>query len=122
MYQPSLFSPSAYGAYQLPTPIAATGDPATSHESAARLPRSDRAKRHREIVLALVRTWPGLTGHEIWNLANAADRAELGDHCELYRKLNDLKHAGLVAQGEARLCTVRHVRMAVWYPATTGTA
>jgi hypothetical protein len=48
--------------------------------------------------------------------------AELGDHHELYRKMSVLRHEGLIDQGEARLCTIRHVRCVTWNSLTVGPA
>src|ERR1019366_3686050 len=76
--QPTLFGPpNVYGDTQ--PPRAANGDPATSHEAAARVSssRNARAKRHREIVLALVQAFPSRTGHELWNLAGQATARNL---------------------------------------------
>ena len=116
--QPSLFSPDAYGGFA-PAARAHRRDPRTSHEAAARVTKSQRAAHHRQIVLQLVRAHPASTGHELWQAASEEQRAELETHNEVYRKLNDLRHAGLVVQGEARLCSVRGSRMVVWSASAT---
>ena len=95
------------------------GDPLTSHEAAARVTKSERAARHRAIVLSLVQANPSSTGHELFAEATPEEQKELENAVEIYRKLNDLKHAGKVIQGEPRVCRVRGVRMVVWLPAPT---
>jgi hypothetical protein len=115
MEQPNLFgSPNAYGDFT--PPRAARNDPPTSHEAGARVGRSERAARHRAIVLGLVRRCPGGTGMELWHAATDDERRELETPNEVWRKLNDLRHANLVMQGDDRPCTIRHVRMVTWLP------
>jgi hypothetical protein len=117
MPQQNLFGvPGPYGEFT-PIPRAGRADPLTSHESAARSAKSERAARHRQIVLELVQAFPARTGHELWQAASAEQRAELETHNEIYRKLNDLRHLALVTQGEPRACTVKGARMVVWLPA-----
>jgi hypothetical protein len=118
-YQPNLFAPTAYGGtapIPAPTPLAANGDPWTSHEAAERAHRSGKVTRHRAIALALVRAHPGCTGHELWAAASDAERAELESHHELYRRLSDERHAGNIAQGEARACSIKRTKMVTWWP------
>ena len=96
-------------------PSAHRDDPVTSHEAAARVAKSGRRQRNREIVLAMVKILPESTGHELWMRAADAQRVELRDHNELYRVLADLKNRGLLRQGpEPRVCTVRKTRMVTW--------
>ena len=112
--QPSLFSLDAYGGATTPAPMAAKADPVTSHEAAARHVASGARQRHAEIVFAVVVANPRMTGHELWTLLSDADRAELGDHHELYRRLNDLRGDGKVRQVEAKVCGVKNRRMVCW--------
>ena len=119
--QGNLFGqPSAYGGREPlarcnDPPSAHRDDPVTSHKAAARVAKSGRRQRNREITLALVKAMPGLTGHELWARAADSQRAELRDHNELYRVLADLKNRGLLRQGhEPRVCTVRKTRMVTW--------
>jgi hypothetical protein len=116
--QPNLFgSPNAYGGLSPAPPIrVGRSDPVTSHQAAERSAKSARAERHRRIVLDLVTRHAGSTGHELWSVATAAERTELEDHHEVYRKLSDLRHVGKVIQGDPRDCTVRHTRMVTWQP------
>jgi hypothetical protein len=115
MSQPSLFGPpNAYGGFT--PPLAGRTDPVTSHTAAARVAKSERAGRHRDIVLSLIRRHPGSTGHELWAMASAEEQRELENYPEVYRKANDLRRAGPVRHGEPRKCTVRGSLMVTWHP------
>lgn len=93
---------------------AAAVDPVTSHEAAERHEKSGKAKAHREIALAMVQRNPGKTGHELWRDATDEERKELGDHQELYKRLNDLKHDQKVQQGPKKVCSVKDALMVTW--------
>lgn len=118
--QPNLFGPpNVYGAFESAPIRAHRADPVTSHEAAARVSKSGRRQRSREIALALVTASPGNTGHELFALATDEHQRLLGDYVELYRVLGDLKNRGLVVQGEPRSCRIRGTRMVTWLPAPT---
>lgn len=119
MHQPTLFHNTPTGPTAAPVALAHRADPVSSHEAAKRVTRSAKAALHRQIVLALVQTFPSSTGHELWAACPAEQRAELETPNEVWRKLNDLRRAGLVIQGESRVCTVRKVRMVTWTAAAT---
>ena len=116
--QPLLFGAPAVGPYRhaaLTAPIAADADPATSHEAAALVTKSGRRRRNADLVLRILRRQSSpATGHEIWDSASPAEQTELGHYSEIYRRLNDLRHAGLVRQGEARKCRIKKTLMMVW--------
>ena len=103
---PSLFSASA--------PIASPADPETSHDAAAALTKSGRRQRHCQIVFALVQRHRGFTGAELWDIACDSDQRKLKSAHEVYRRLNDLRRAGVVRQGDSRLCSARGRRMVTW--------
>lgn len=92
----------------LTAPIAANADPATSHESAERATRSGARRRHAEIVLQLVRHWPGLTAVELH-----ARQSQLERH-EVSRRLADLERAGLVHKGPPRKCVIAGTSQSTW--------
>ena len=120
MIQGNLFGGNAYGEAVPLVTRAARNDPVTSHESAAKVAKSAKAALHRQIVLTLVKAHPSSTGFEIWQSCTANQQAELETPNEIWRKLNDLKHAGLVEQGEARVCIFRGRRMVTWSPTPPG--
>jgi hypothetical protein len=113
--QPNLFgAPDVYGGFQAAPIRAAAGDPITSHEGAARLTKSGKVARHRQIALALVKTFPSRTGYELFQLATDEQRDELENVHELYRRLADLKNSGVLSQGEPRPCKIKKTRMVTW--------
>jgi hypothetical protein len=123
MHQPTLFTPTVYGTLPAPPAQSASGDPSTSHETEARYVRSSKCRRRRDLAVSLVSRWPGRTGHELWACATEAERLELGNHhTELYRRLAEAKNCKLLLQGDARICTVRRVRMVTWLPAVAPVA
>lgn len=101
-------SPNAYGGFD--APHAANADPETSHEAAVRMERSGKLNRHCEIVLAIVRRSPG-TYAELWESANDAERAELGDAAALQKRLADLVKRGAIKRLPARACGVKGTSM-----------
>lgn len=104
MRQPTLFD----------APLARHTDPETSHEAAKRMARSGRAKAHAAVALAIVHRAPGRTYQELWAEATDAERETLGDAVELMRRLGDLRRAGTVSNGVARVCRVKGNRMMTW--------
>ncbi len=89
-------------------------DPDTSHLAARDMERSGRAAAHREICLAAVRAHPGLTSAEV------ARRTGLERHAAA-RRLPELMAAGLIRQGEKRMCQVCGHRSVMWWPKTNDT-
>ena len=85
-------------------------DPHTSHEAAQEAESSGRARAHRETCLAEVRRNPGKTAAEI------AKATGLERHVPS-RRLPDLRDAGLVKNGEARVCGVTGRASLTWLPA-----
>jgi hypothetical protein len=106
---------NAYGA-----PLAASIDPPTSHEAGARQAASGKRNRHCEIVWAVVLANPSLTGPELWQAMNERERTTLRTPHEVYRRLNDLRHAGRVRQGQPRKCKVKGTKMIVCDALATG--
>lgn len=96
-----------------PAPLAATADPDTSHASAREHVASGAQGEHCRRVLELVRMAPGSTYVELWE--GQSGRQILRD-VEIMRRLNDLRHAGLVRQGPPRTCRVKGTKMVVWLP------
>lgn len=96
-------------------PIAANCDPATSHIAAEDQTRSGKRDRHAKIVLAMVRSNPGQTACELWELATAADRAELHEMQRVRQRLSDMNGVNVV-QGPSKICTVRGTRQMTWFP------
>lgn len=76
-------------------PLARRADADSSHAAADRMQRRGRLRRHRELVLAVVRQHPGLTSRELFETdagqATGLDRHDFG------RRLPDLREHGLVA-------------------------
>ena len=93
----------------LSTATARRDDPVTSHEAATTIEASGTAQARRELCLGLVRRSPGMTA------AESANERGLDRH-EPSRRLPELRHAGLVANGEARECQVVGSRSMTWLP------
>ncbi len=88
-------------------------DPFTSHEAAREAEASGRAGVQREVCLAEVLTKPGKTAAEI-AVATGLER-----HAPS-RRLPELRDAGLVVNGEARVCAVTGRMSITWFPAKGG--
>ena len=111
--QPALF-PGTFSAYG---PATANADPATSAAAERRVTVSGRRNRNVDIALAILRRNPGCTGHELFAAGSEEERRELVAFPELYRRLNDLRHAGKARQTDARKCRIKGTRMVTWEPA-----
>ena len=109
--QGSLFATRLVGNLRVyePAPHAATADPVTSHEAAEAAKRSGLVARQAAQVLDAIRKTPGLTSAEL------AQRHGL-DRYMVARRMSDLKHAGLVREGEPRQCQVGRGRAMPCYP------
>lgn len=90
------------------TAKARSTDPDTSHQAAQRVERTGTAHDQRSICLRIVTSAPGLTAAEI------AQRAGLERHVPS-RRLPELRDAGLVRNGEARLCAVMGTKAMTWW-------
>lgn len=88
-------------------PVWRNSDPPSSRSAAKDHERSGRAGTHRAIISEFVRENPGLTGAEI------GERTGLGQF-EAMRRLSDLRHSGLVEQGEPRVCKIKGTKMVTW--------
>lgn len=100
--------PNAYGGF------ARTTDPGTSHAAAAEHQASGRMGTNEAIALALVRRLPGSTYRELWATATDEERATLGSHIELMRRLGGAKAKGRIRHGAEKLCTVGGRMMVTW--------
>ena len=89
-------------------PVAHSGDPETSHEAARQITASGCRGRHAQEVLALVTSHPGCTACELLAHTTLAEY-------QVRRRLTDLFHAGLVAQGPARRCGAKGTQMVTWF-------
>jgi hypothetical protein len=102
MNQLKLFDdgPSHTGAYG--QHLSHTVDPPTSAQAAAAHAASGRLGANCKLVLEMVRRCEGRTATELWNRATPSEQAVLAERQEVRRRLTDLAHDGLVAQGEPR--------------------
>ena len=89
---------------------ARNSDPFTSHDAAREAEAGGRASAHRQICLAEVLRKPGQTAAEI------AVAVGLERHAPS-RRLPELRDAGLVANGPARICEVTGRMSLTWLPA-----
>ena len=100
-------------------PVAHRRDPAPSHEAAEAITDSGARGRQAEQVLALVRALPGRTAGELASESRCAivggQRMPL-DRVQVARRLSDLKAAGHVRIGDARLCSIANRRASTWWP------
>ena len=83
-------------------------DPATSREAAANIAASGALAAQRETCLSAVRNEPGLTAAEI------AVKVGYERHVPS-RRLPELRNAGLVANGAARVCKVTGTNCLTWW-------
>jgi len=89
---------------------ARNSDPFTSHEAAREAEASGRARAHRQLCLGEVLRKPGQTAAEI------AVAVGLERHAPS-RRLPELRDAGLVENGPARICEVTGRMSLTWLPA-----
>ncbi len=85
--------------------LARTSDPTTSHQSAHALVATGKLGRLAKEMLELVIDHPGLTSGEYGRLTT------MDGH---WKRLSDLKNAGLVYQGEPR--KYRNRNQCTWWP------
>lgn len=88
--------------------LARPSDPKTSHCAAEAVTANGTRQRNLDAVLWLVRRFPEATAVELWSVQRVLDRHEIS------RRLADLKNLGLVVQGTARRCEVKHTSMVTW--------
>lgn len=93
------------------TARARKSDPVTSHEAARNHEASGRADSDRRIILAAVKKFPGHTACELFDLMDQ----EVKRH-NVSRRLSEMRTAGLVRNGEARICTEAGTRQMTWEP------
>lgn len=114
--QLSMFRARRHGetvlALELQAPLARTCDPATSHLAAAEISESGDRAADAVLVQSVVRREPGLTYREI-----AARCPAIAEAVTVMKRLNDLRHEGLVATGERRTCRVSGNPCTTWFPA-----
>lgn len=113
MSKESLFDmeSSAYGVIPVGPARARNSDPETSHEAASRHNRSGKSKANCEIVLALVRAWPGMTSVEL----HGTQVDSCLERHEVSRRLSDLERKGLVRKGPEKVCEVKRTKMVTWW-------
>ena len=88
-------------------PQSRRSDPATSFHAADHIESTGRAGDQRAKCLAVVKAHPGRTAAEIAQLAGL-------DRHAASRRLPELRAAGLVVNGPARICTVQHSLGMTW--------
>lgn len=89
--------------------LARATDPLTSFQAAGHVERTGIAHGQRAKCLEIVNKHPGTTSGEIANLA------EIDRHAAA-RRLPELRQAGLVRNGEQRMCRVSDTRQITWWP------
>ena len=67
-----------------------------------------------EMVLELVRQYPGRTCDELFAMLFDAEREELKELQEVRRRMSDLWQAGHVRRGASRRCSVKGSLMYTW--------
>lgn len=108
--QGSLFSFDQFGGTH---PVTHRADPETSREAASSHIASGNRERNANIVLELVKRFPGSTAVELWEQAGDAQQV-LKEMQEVRRRLVDLESAGVACKGDARPCKVKSTKMVVW--------
>ena len=93
---------------QLPHAAARASDPATSHQAAATVETNGNAAFQRQLVLDAVRANPGSTSAEIAMMAGI-------DRHAAARRLPELRRAGILANGENRVCRVCGLSSMTWW-------
>jgi hypothetical protein len=103
----SMFPPAPrYGPHDA-TPLARTGDPATSHAAAEYVVSSGVVGRQQDEIHELVQKYPGRTSQELATLGRLGRDA-------LTRRLPELERMGRVVRGAARVCDVTKRYAATW--------
>jgi hypothetical protein len=113
MKQPNLFEPDQQTAYG-PVPTCHTNDPETSRIADAQHEASGKKQRNADLVLSLVKRFPGKTANELFEAANDLEQMRLCDFYEIRRRLTDLHHAGKVKVVEQRNCKIKGSLMQTW--------
>ena len=85
-------------------------DPDTSHEAAAQVEQSGRAGSDRAKMLEAVTRFPGHTAVELVGLVMCQGVTRHNAS----RRLAELRKAGLVKNGPARVCSVAGTKMLIW--------
>jgi CRP-like cAMP-binding protein len=86
-------------------------DPATSRQAAVTVEANGNAAFHRQLVLDAVRANPGSTSAEIAMMAGI-------DRHAAARRLPELRRAGILANGENRVCRVCGLSSMTWWVGT----
>lgn len=97
----------------LTTPVVARArksDPETSKLAAEQIESSKKAEAHRNIIVSLVRQYPGSTTGEL-----SVHTPEL-THPQIWRRMAELEEMNLVIHGDKRLCKVNRTLCRPWYP------
>ena len=94
----------------LDSPIVHTFDPVTSHEAAVGVTDSGARQTLAETILVYVRRHPGLVCSEYARMLGL-------DRVQVARRLTDLLHAEVIAQGEPRFAAGNNRREVTWWPA-----
>lgn len=81
-------------------------DPPTSALAGQEVEADGLAQRHRAMCLETVMQKPGLTAREI------EDRLGIKAH----KRLPELRRAGMVRNGQTRICTVSGKQAMTWHP------
>ena len=91
------------------TPASRPANPATSFEAEAAITTDGTRETHAQILLAIVKSSPGLTTGEI------GEQSDLGQMATR-KRLSDLKNQGLVYQGQPRIWEATGRRHSTWWP------
>ncbi len=93
-------------------PLASPADPVTSIDAGEQHAKSGRLSSNCKVALQLVTLYPGKTAVELFNCQG--DLGSMQRH-EMSRRLADLKNAGLVKQGDPRVCEFAGTKQVTWY-------
>jgi predicted HTH transcriptional regulator len=93
-------------------PLASPADPMTSIDAGEAHAKNGRLSSNCKVALQLVILYPGMTAVELFNAQG--DAGAMQRH-EMSRRLADLKNAGLVKQGEPRVCEFAGTKQVTWY-------
>ena len=88
-------------------PIARRRDPQTSKRAAVEYTVSGNRQNHKELILGIVREFPGSTCQEIARILRDRDLVSLGTELPTTTKrTSDLIREGRITTGEARRCSI----------------